>query len=83
MPSAFGHYCGDLCTAVFANALLRRWMVPTIGLILLLLSAIVLGLVYPGAAIQYFSVRPDGPDKERSYIKANSKPPEPRTEWTK
>ena len=54
----------------FANALLRRWMVPTIGLILLLLSAIVLGLVYPGA-VQYFSVRPDEPDKERSYIKAN------------
>jgi len=54
----------------FVNAVLRRWMVPTIGLILLLLSAIVLGLVYPGA-VQYFSVRPDEPDKERSYIKAN------------
>ena len=54
----------------FANAVLRRWMVPTIGLVLLLLSAIVLGLVYPGA-VQYFSVRPDEPDKERSYIKAN------------
>ena len=37
---------------------------------MLLLSAIVLGLVYPGA-VQYFSVRPDEPDKERSYIKAN------------
>src|SRR4029453_18448049 len=49
---------------------LRRWMVPTIGLVLLLLSAIVLGLVYPGA-VQYFSVRPDEPDKERNYIKAN------------
>ena len=45
-------------------------MVPTIGLVLLLLSAIVLGLVYPGA-VQYFSVRPDEPDRERSYIKAN------------
>ena len=54
----------------FANALLRRWMVPTIGLVLLLLSAIVLGLVYPGA-VQYFSVRPDEPDKERKYIQAN------------
>ena len=32
----------------FANAVLRRWMVPTIGLTLLLLSAIVLGIVYPG-----------------------------------
>ena len=54
----------------FANALLRRWIVPTIGLILLLLSAIVLGMVYPGA-MQYFSVRPDEPLKERSYILAN------------
>ena len=54
----------------FANAVLRRWMVPTIGLVLLLLSAIVLGLVYPGA-VQYFSVRPDEPLKERSYIQAN------------
>jgi uncharacterized membrane protein (UPF0182 family) len=54
----------------FANAVLRRWIVPTIGLVLLLLSAIVLGLVYPGA-VQYFSVRPDEPDKERAYIRAN------------
>ena len=53
----------------FANAVLRRWVVPTIGLVLLLLSAIVLGLVYPGA-VQYFSVRPDEPDKERDYIAA-------------
>ena len=54
----------------FANAVLHRWMVPTIGLVLLLLSAIVLGLVYPGA-VQYFSVRPDEPLKERRYIQAN------------
>jgi uncharacterized membrane protein (UPF0182 family) len=60
-----------ICALLFlANALLRRWMVPTIGLILLLLSAIVLGMVYPGA-VQYFSVRPDEPLKERSYIQAN------------
>ena len=45
-------------------------MVPTIGLVLLLLSAILLGLVYPGA-VQYFSVRPDEPLKERRYIQAN------------
>src|SRR5215203_1911152 len=60
-----------ICALLFlANAVLRRWIVPTIGLVLLLLSAILLGLVYPGA-VQYFSVRPDEPDKERSYIKAN------------
>ena len=43
---------------------------PTIGLTLMLLSAIVLGVVYPGA-VQYFSVRPDEPDKERPYIEKN------------
>ncbi|HEX8487971.1 MAG TPA: UPF0182 family protein [Propionibacteriaceae bacterium] len=54
----------------FANAVLRRWVVPVIGLTLMLLSAIVLGVVYPGA-VQYFSVRPDEPDKERPYIEKN------------
>ncbi|HYP44944.1 MAG TPA: UPF0182 family protein [Propionibacteriaceae bacterium] len=54
----------------FANAVLRRWVVPTIALTLMLLSAIVLGVVYPGA-VQYFSVRPDEPDKERPYIERN------------
>ncbi|MCW2811437.1 MAG: hypothetical protein JWP61_1895 [Friedmanniella sp.] len=54
----------------FANAILRRWVVPTIGLTLLVLSALVLGLVYPGA-VQYFSVRPDEPVKERPYIEKN------------
>ncbi|GAA3714476.1 UPF0182 family protein [Microlunatus aurantiacus] len=54
----------------FANAILRRWVIPTIGLTLLILSSIVLGIVYPGA-VQYFSVRPDEPDKERAYIANN------------
>ena len=54
----------------FANAILRRWVIPIIGLTLLILSSIVLGIVYPGA-VQYFSVRPDEPDKERAYIAHN------------
>jgi uncharacterized membrane protein (UPF0182 family) len=54
----------------FANAVLRRWVVPTIGLILMVLSAIVLGVVYPGA-VQYFSVRPSEAVKERPYIERN------------
>lgn len=54
----------------FANAVLRRWVVPTIGLTLMLLSAIVLGVVYPGV-VQYFSVRPDEPEKERPFIAKN------------
>jgi len=60
-----------LCALMFfANAVLHRWIVPTIGLTLMLLSVIVLGVVYPGA-VQYFSVRPDEPDKERPYIQRN------------
>ncbi len=51
----------------FANAVLRRWVVPTIGLILMILSAIVLGVVYPGA-VQWFSVRPSERIKEVPYI---------------
>ena len=54
----------------FVNAVLRRWVVPTIGLILMVLSAIVLGVVYPGA-VQYFSVRPSEPTRERPYIERN------------
>ena len=60
-----------LCALLFfANAVLRRWVIPTIALTLLVLSSIVLGIVYPGA-VQYFSVRPDEPDKERDYIARN------------
>jgi uncharacterized protein len=59
--------CGLL---FFANAVLHRWAVPVIGVVLLLLSAIVLGLVYPGA-VQYFTVRPNEPDRERDYIVRN------------
>ncbi|HET9646850.1 MAG TPA: UPF0182 family protein [Microlunatus sp.] len=60
-----------LCALLFfANAVLQRWIIPTIGLTLMVLSAIVLGIVYPGA-VQYFSVRPDEPDKERPYIQRN------------
>ena len=61
---------GIIAVMFFANAVLRRWIVPTIGLTLMLLSAIVLGVVYPGA-VQYFSVRPDEPDKERPFIERN------------
>ncbi len=54
----------------FANAVLRRWIIPTIGLVLMILSGIILGAVYPGA-VQAFSVKPDEPDKERPYIERN------------
>ena len=60
-----------LCALLFfANAVLRRWVIPTIGLTLLMLSAIVLGIVYPGA-VQYFSVKPTSRDRSAPYIAAN------------
>jgi len=60
-----------ICALLFgANAVMRRWVVPTIGLVLMILSAIVLGIVYPGA-VQYFSVKPNEPLKERPYIERN------------
>ncbi len=73
-----------LCALLFfANALLRRWVVPTIGLILLLLSAIVLGLVYPGA-VQYFSVKPSERIRETPYIAhAHRRHPGGLRRWTR
>jgi uncharacterized membrane protein (UPF0182 family) len=60
-----------ICAALFfANAVLRRWVVPTIGLVLLILSAIILGLVYP-AVVQGVTAGPNEPDKERPYIQQN------------
>ena len=54
----------------FANVVLHRWVIPTIGLTLLILSAIVLGLVYPGA-VQYFTVKPSEEPRETKYIQQN------------
>ena len=56
----------------FANAVLRRWVVPTIGLVLLILSSIILGMVYP-AIIQAVTAGPNEADKERPYIQRNIK----------
>lgn len=51
----------------FVNAVMRRWMIPVASVVLLILSSLILGLIYP-AAVQSFSVNPDEPDKERPYI---------------
>jgi len=54
----------------FANVLRRTWMLPTVGLALLALSAILLGVLWPGI-VQQFQVQPSEPDKERPYIAKN------------
>ncbi|MFI0483869.1 UPF0182 family protein [Actinomadura sp. 9N215] len=57
-----------LCAVMFFSNLLRRgMMLPGVGLTLLVLSAILLGGVYP-LLIKQFQVKPDELAKERQYI---------------
>jgi len=60
-----------ICAVLFfANILRRTWMLPTVGLGLLVLSAILLGVLWPGIVYQ-FQVRPSEPDKEAPYLAHN------------
>ncbi len=54
----------------FANVLRRTWLLPSVGLALLVLSAILLGAIWPGI-VQQFQVRPSEPDKEGPFIEKN------------
>jgi uncharacterized membrane protein (UPF0182 family) len=61
-----------LITAIlfFANIFRRTWMLPSVGLALLVLSAVLLGALWPGV-VQQFQVNPSEPDKEAPYIERN------------
>ena len=60
-----------ICAALFfLNVWRRTWILPSMGLGLLVLSAILLGLIWPGI-VQQFQVKPTEADKERSYIEKN------------
>ena len=60
-----------LCAVLFfANVVRRTWLLPGIGVGLLLLSALLIGGVYP-ALVQRFQVVPAEPDKEAPYIRRN------------
>ncbi|GAA1478699.1 UPF0182 family protein [Nocardioides aestuarii] len=60
-----------ICAVLFfLNVWRRTWMLPSVGLALLVLSSILLGMIWP-AIIQQFSVNPTEADKEAPYIKAN------------
>ncbi len=54
----------------FVNVWRRTWLLPSVGLGLLAVSAILLGLIWPGI-VQQFQVKPSEADKEAPYIKAN------------
>lgn len=51
----------------FATAVLRRWLFPVVGLVLMVVTSLILSLIYP-AVVQSFVVRPNEPDKESAYI---------------
>ena len=60
-----------LCAALFfANIARRTWLLPGIGVGLLLLSAVLVGGIYP-ALVQRFQVVPNEADREAPYIRRN------------
>jgi len=54
----------------FLNVWRRTWILPSMGLALLALSAVLLGMIWP-AIVQQFRVNPQEPDREAPYIAAN------------
>jgi uncharacterized membrane protein (UPF0182 family) len=60
-----------ICAALFfINVVRRTWLLPGLGVGLLLLSALLVGGIYP-AIVQRFQVKPAEPDKESQYISRN------------
>jgi len=60
-----------ICAVLFfANVVRRTWMLPGLGFGLLVLSAVLIGGVYP-AVVQQFQVRPSESDREAPYIERN------------
>ncbi|MCB0909863.1 MAG: UPF0182 family protein, partial [Nocardioidaceae bacterium] len=54
----------------FVNVALRNWRFPVVGLGLMVLSAVLLGMIWP-AIVQRFQVVPTEADKEAPYIQRN------------
>jgi hypothetical protein len=60
-----------ICAGLFfANVVRRTWLLPGVGTVVLILSAILLGALWP-AALQQLRVRPSEPVKEAPYITKN------------
>ncbi len=60
-----------ICAGLFfANIVRRTWLLPGLGVGLLLLSALLVGGIYP-AIVQRFQVNPTEADKEAPYITRN------------
>jgi uncharacterized membrane protein (UPF0182 family) len=54
----------------FATAAGRGWRLPIISVVLVVVSSIIIGVVYP-LIVQSFTVNPTEPDKERPYMEMN------------
>ena len=59
-----------VAAAFVANVFVPNWRVPAIGVGLMVLSAIVVGGIYP-AIVQRFQVQPNQQEKEATYIQRN------------
>jgi uncharacterized protein len=60
-----------ICAVLFIlNIWMRTWLLPSVGLALLVLSSILLGMLWP-ALVQRFQVEPTEADKEQPYIAKN------------
>ena len=60
-----------VCAVLFlANIWRRTWLLPSVGVALFALSAIILGLIVP-SVVQAIRVNPNVPDREGPYIKEN------------
>jgi uncharacterized membrane protein (UPF0182 family) len=60
-----------ICAGIFfANVRIRNWRLPAIAFGVMVLSAVVIGGIYP-LLVQQFSVRPSEADKEAPYISRN------------
>ncbi len=57
-------------TLLFVNARVRRWVIPSMAIALMLVSSLLVQGIYP-AVVQRFDVQPKGPAKEHDYIAAN------------
>ncbi|TWD74822.1 hypothetical protein FB561_6254 [Kribbella amoyensis] len=60
-----------LCAGLFfANVIRKTWLLPGVGTVVLVLSAVLLGALWP-AALQQLRVRPSEPVREAAYITKN------------
>jgi uncharacterized membrane protein (UPF0182 family) len=72
LPAKLILFCIAIICALlfFATVVTRNWLAPALGFGLLVLSAIVVGGIYP-FFVQSVQVRPSEPDKEAPYIQRN------------